>query len=425
LLKKWNTLLDSEEFINASKRKETDFTRQRAYSFKSLFLFITSTIQSSLQRELDRFFSAWNTWEVTERFVTQSSFSQARQKIKPEAFQRVNQESIDDFYAHNSYKKWHGFRLIGIDGSEVFLPKTKETIEAFGEYTTNFMHDTVVLARASKAYDVLNEISIDAKLVNREIGEHTLANQHFEHIGEGDLALLDRGYPSHDLFRNILERRGHFCARVAVSNWSAAKELVASGEKEMIKEIKPGYEIRKKHKEQGIVAEPIKCRFVCVELSTGEKEVLITSLLDAEKYPYELFKGLYHLRWGIEEAYKKDKHRLQLENFSGKTVIAILQDFYANILMGNLTSMLSAQLEDVIDEKTRKPNKHKYQINTTTALAKVKEILPKLFSRENIRRLLEKLLEMFVTNLGPIRPNRSFKRRIKKRKRYFRCYLPL
>jgi len=49
--------------------------------------------------------------------------------------------------------------------------------------------------------------------------------------------------------------------------------------------------------------DPIKCRFICIELSTGEKEVLITSLLDAEEYPYELFEELYHLRWGVEESY--------------------------------------------------------------------------------------------------------------------------
>ena len=58
--------------------------------------------------------------------------------------------------------------MIAIDGSEVLLPKNQETINEFGEYTTNFMNGTVVLARLSKAYDVLNNISIDAKLVNTE-----------------------------------------------------------------------------------------------------------------------------------------------------------------------------------------------------------------------------------------------------------------
>lgn len=337
----------------------------------------------------------------------------------------MNRQSVDDYYASAHYKKWHGLRLIAIDGSEIFLPKTKQTKDFFGEYTTNFMNGTVVLARASKAYDVLNQISIDAKLVNKKIGEHMLAKEHLKHMGAGDLGLLDRGYPSYDVFAYTLERGAEFCARLAVSNWKVARKLVDSGEKEVIAEIKPGYELKKQYKEKGIIAEPIKCRFVSIELPTGEKEVLITSLLDSETYPYELFKELYHLRWSVEESYKVDKHRLQLENFSGKSVQAILQDFHATILMGNLTSILSGRLEDVIDGKTRKNRKYKYQVNFTTALAKVKEILPKLFSGANIIWLLEKLIGMFVSNLTPIRPDRSFERYVRKKKRYAKCYLPL
>ena len=314
--------------------------------------------------------------------------------------------------------------MVAIDGSEVILPKTKETIKKFGEYTTNFMKKTIVLARVSKAYDVLNKLTIDAKLVNRKIGEHPLANGHLEFCGKGDLLLYDRGYPSFDLFRNTLASGSHFCARVAVSNWSVAKELVKSGKNEIIAEIRPGRKLKRKYKKNGITIEPIKCRFICVELSSGEKEVLVTSLLDEKKYPHYIFKGLYHLRWDIEESYKKDKHRIQLENFSGKTIHAIFQDFYANILLGNLTSILSTSLDGQIDKKTNKA-KYKYQLNFTTAIAKVKDTIALLFTKSNIMELLEKLVQMFLSNVLPVRPGRSFERNKQKRKRYYKTYLPL
>ena len=373
---------------------------------------------------MDRFFKSYNHKEISEQFATQSAFSQARLKIKPGAFKELGNDCIDHFYANYPIKKWKGFRLIAIDGSEAFLPKTEETIDKFGQYTTNFMNKTVVLARMSKAYDVLNKINIDAKLVNRKIGEHTLAKQHLEHCGKGDLLLFDRGYPSFDLFRKTLASGCHFCSRVAVSNWSVAKELVESGKKEIIAEINPGNDLKRKYKKQDIDVEAIKCRFVCVELPSGEKEVLITSLLDTEKYPHVIFKELYHLRWDIEESYKKDKHRLQLENFSGKTIIAIYQDFYANILMSNITSILSSCLDDEIDRKTNK-TKYKYQLNITTALAKVKETIALIFTRPNIMELIKRLVHMFLSNLSPVRPNRSFERRKDKRKRYHKNYLTL
>ncbi|MFV1976089.1 MAG: IS4 family transposase [Candidatus Scalindua sp.] len=424
-----NIKLENRDFINRHKFEETNFTRNRSFSFKSICLFLISTIQSSLQRELDRFFKAYNDKKVSERYVTQSAFSQARLKIKPEAFEELSGDCVNYFYSNYAYKVWNGFRLIAIDGSEVLLPKNKGTVDEFGEYTTNFMNGTVVLARLSKAYDVLNNISIpaspvggDAKLVNTEIGEHPLAKEHLEHLGEGDLILYDRGYPSYDLFKKDIDKGCQFCARVAVANWSAAKKLVESGEKEIIAEITPGYEMKKQYKRQGIDFEPIKCRFICIELSTGEKEVLITSLLDVEEYPYELFDELYHLRWGVEESYKIDKHRLELENFSGKSVVAIKQDFFANILMGNLTAILSSNLGEKINKKKRK---YDYQVNKTTALSKVKEFLAFLFNSLDVLQFIETLVSEFLLNVLPIRLGRSFQRKKQQRKRYHKTYLTL
>jgi hypothetical protein len=43
----------------------------------------------------------------------------------------------------------------------------------------------------------------------------------------------------------------------------------------------------------------INVRFVRVRLSTGEFEVLVTSLLDEAKYPAAGFLELYGLRWGV------------------------------------------------------------------------------------------------------------------------------
>ena len=383
-------------------------------------LFIISSIQSSVQRELDRFFKEYNQKEFTGRFVTQSAFSQARLKIDPLAFDALTKVCVDFFYKHFKVKKWEGFRLVAIDGSEVYLPKNKHTIEQYGEYTTNFMNKSVVLARASKAYDVLNNITLDAQLVNRKIGEHTLAINHLEYLVENDLILMDRGYPSYDIFRNILEGNKHFCARVTTSSWKAVKKLIEPGDDELITEIKPRPETIRRYKKEGIAYKPMKVRFISVKLSTGEIEVLVTSLLDSQRFPCHLFKDLYHLRWNVEESYKTDKHRLLLENFSGKSIVAIMQDFYATILLANITAIFASGVEP----KT-KSKKYRYKINFTTALAKVKEALCGIFTRENMMDWIDFIYEELARNIIPFRPDRNYKRDKGKRKRYFRSYLHL
>ncbi|MCH1503501.1 MAG: hypothetical protein L7V86_07960, partial [Verrucomicrobiales bacterium] len=56
------------------------------------------------------------------------------------------------------------------------------------------------------------------------------------------------------------------------------------------------------HKPYGIpLPKKWRLRFVRVELETGEVEVLLTDLVDSQKYPEEDFKALYHERWTVEE----------------------------------------------------------------------------------------------------------------------------
>jgi hypothetical protein len=54
-------------------------------------------------------------------------------------------------------------------------------------------------------------------------------------------------------------------------------------------------------------------------------------MMDCEAYEVDLFKKLYYLRWGIEENYKRLKQWVEIENFSGKSVLSIQQDFYAKM----------------------------------------------------------------------------------------------
>jgi hypothetical protein len=73
----------------------------------------------------------------------------------------------------------------------------------------------------------------------------------------------------------------------------------------------------------------ITVRFVRIRLSTGETEVLVTSLptqggINSEQYTTQMLKELYNLRWGIETLFGVLKERLKLDNFTGKTVIAII-----------------------------------------------------------------------------------------------------
>jgi hypothetical protein len=72
-------------------------------------------------------------------------------------------------------------------------------------------------------------------------------------------------------------------------------------------------------------------------LDSKETETLITSLTDT-RYGVEDFKRLYFKRWPVETKYDMVKKKLEIENFSGKLVDNIRQDFYATMVLANVAA---------------------------------------------------------------------------------------
>lgn len=95
-----------------------------------------------------------------------------------------------------------------------------------------------------------------------------------------DLILMDRGYPAHWLFNIVLSMDANFCARISYKHRRVARQFYRSGKKEQIVKIEPSPESFRKCFEMGLDTKPIKVRLLRVELSSGETEILVTSLLD-------------------------------------------------------------------------------------------------------------------------------------------------
>jgi hypothetical protein len=162
-------------------------------------------------------------------------------------------------------------------------------------------------------------------------GEIELAAFHCLKLEKRDLILLDRGYPAYWLFKLILAQGAQFCARISYKKWNVVKRFYESGKPEKIVKLHASALSKKKCMELEYDVHPLEVRLIRVELDSGETEILITSLTDMDAFPKELFANLYHLRWPIEEDYKTAKYRVQIENFSGKTIHSVYQDFHAKI----------------------------------------------------------------------------------------------
>ncbi|GAB6042258.1 hypothetical protein JCM17961_29340 [Endothiovibrio diazotrophicus] len=268
------------------------------------------------------------------------------------------------------------------------------------------------LARFSRLYDVLNKLVIQADMAPYHIGERELAAHYLLELADNDLVLYDRGYPAFWLFAfHHIEQR-HYCARLKHDFHPTVKAFVASGEKSRTVVLEPSRHSARQCENNQLPGDPIPMRLIRVELNTGEVEVLGTSLLDDAEYPTCWFGKLYQKRWGVEEDYKREKKRLEIENFSGRTPHALLQDFHAKILAQNLTSIFVNLAQWLADVRYQQ-RKLSYRVNFANALSKMKNNIVRLFLCASPMGLCLSLLEKISSSVEAVRPDRSFPRNMK------------
>jgi len=382
--------------------------------------------KSSIQRELDRFFKTISRSDFNIREVTKGAFTQARAKLNPWAFVRLNEVAANTFYEGAEYYVWHDMRVLATDGTRLVLPNHPSVIEEFGQQQFGPKADSPrSLAMASMLYDVLNQITLDAQLAPYASSERDLLMQHLDKIKPGDLLLLDRGYPCFWLLF-LLEAKGiEFCVRVKDNWWLKVKDFTESDERERIVTfILP----KKDHKKLADFPEmqdvTITCRLIKIDLPDGEKEILCTSLIDSEKYTYEEFDQLYHYRWNEEEAYKLLKSRIELENFSGKTARAVRQDFHAKVFLMTLCAAYAHPIEDRVVEEYKADQNRKFdqKINRTNALSMTQDILIAVFLRRQFKKALNAFDKIVAETREIIRPGRSNPRKKRPKQLYSMNY---
>lgn len=398
-----------------------NFIRDRVLTFPVLISFLINMAKKSLQVSLNDFCENSDLYSVTKQ-----AFSKARKKLSPNTFILLNRKLVEEFYSDNTYLLWKGFRILAVDGSDLQLPQNEDLKTKFGT-AKNQSGSTLAMAKISYAYDVLNHLTLDAQIDYCKTSERDLAVKHvkeikrFNHDPINDLYLYDRGYPALGFLFYLDEQKQNFIVRCSISScFGRVKQAFDEGKQDVIirlyaneandeqikqlKKLTPNLDRKNGY---------IDLRMIVVHLTTGEKELLLTSLLDHNKYPKSEFKDLYNMRWGAEENYKWHKVSFEIENFSGQTELSIEQEIFATVFTANMASLLVDEAQAEIEaENKNKALKHNYKINKRIAVAVIKDqlMIGILDPEIDMEILCEKLKIALKKNVCPVRPNRKFKR---------------
>jgi len=349
-----NATINDSGYKEASKKKAGDFTRNRKMPFEEVILFMIFSLKCSTQSALRRFFASIG----KPVFMRQQSFSEARMKVKVEAFIKLFKLTVA-IMTENCCKKWQGYRVYAVDGSKIALPCDKELLKHYGGHGRNAASPT---AQGSIIYDVMNDTVADALITPMATDERTLAKAHIDSIkgyapNEKKLVIFDRGYPSFDLIEKLECEGLYYLMRVREKfNLDIDAQTKADG-----------YVMLKKGQKQ------IHTRVIKFRLDSGEIETLITNIAD-RRLGKKAFKKLYYMRWPVETKYDIVKNKLQLENFTSRSVEGIEQDFYAAMYLTNVVAAATIDVQPKItDTRKDKDNKYEYKANTNELIGVLKD----------------------------------------------------
>lgn len=399
LLEKFHLLVYSDSYMESAKVRPSDFTRRRKMSFIQYILFILEKSGRSLQAALNTFFSSMK--DANAEYSKQA-FSKGRLRIKPDAIRTLFAFTVNEFYNSAPFNTFLGYRVLAIDGTRLNLPNTAELAEEYGTQTSQ--GPAQVQALVSCLYDVVNKLLVDVRFSPCKSSEREDAADMIRALrgqcSVKDLILMDRGYPSAELLYQLESQNQAYVVRCCT-------EFVRGMKRQ-------GNDCTIEHRFAKLKNHPFKLRIVTVQLPNGKEEILATNLYSEDITP-EILAQIYQMRWGIETQYDNIKNKLSVENFSGTSKIAVLQDFYATMTLWNLTGIIALDVKDEIEAQHNSPeNKFAYQLNISMTISTLKERVIELVmcgSKFKSGRILRKIVKALRKCVVPIRPGRSFDRR--------------
>jgi len=269
--------------------------------------------------------------------VAPSSIVQARERLGDEPLRWLFERAAEA-WAHTSARNhaWRGLALYGADGTTIRVPDSTENREHFGDQTTRWDSTSgYPMARLVTLMALRSHILAGARFGPYSTSESVLAEELWPLIPDHSLAIVDRGFFSArtliGLERGGIER--HWLTRARSDLVSTRIERFAAGDE--IVELNVSKEARSK---DSSMPATWRMRAIKYQRRGFQPQLLLTSMLDPDRFPAADIIALYHERWEIELGYNEVK-RVMLareETTRSKSPRGVAQELWGLALAYNL-----------------------------------------------------------------------------------------
>ena len=356
--------------------------------------------------------------------ISKPGYLKQRMKLNPEAFVDLYQFHNRNFYSDPDAElyTYNGFLVLAVDGSDINIPTTPETLEKYGNASKRGGKPCAQLGLGC-LYDTLNRMILDASCNKVKFNEMAIAEAQIASVRDTIgpdipfMATMDRGYPSIPSFLRMIDEGVYFVARLKSSDFKAEQQALSSDDEEVEIDLSKS---RRRHylgtADEALVMsrDSFKLRMVRVWLDEGKKEYeILATNLPRERFPTECFGEIYHLRWRIETAYQTLKDSLHIENFTGTKPILLEQDIYSTIYVSNIAEDIARDIEQEQKSHLKNDYKHRMAVNRSLCIGLLKNDLIYMLLEKDPQvqeELFQKLYDEISENIVPVRPERHYHR---------------
>jgi hypothetical protein len=272
--------------------------------------------------------------------VSAAAFCKARRKLKPELLSALLTKVADAIVdKHEPRLRCHGRRILAVDGMRHNLQRSAELAEHFGVPHGGHCPQMLV----STLFDVVGKFPCAATIAPGSSCERQELLKLTAHLREGDVLVLDRGYPSFEVFSALDAIGVDVVVRMPKSGFEAVEVFRQSEGTDYQVLVHPSPEAARAG------ATSLQMRAVRIDAGGEEPWLLFTALRRSEVTRSQLGQ-LYHLRWEIEEFFKLIKSDyFSLRQLHSKAILGIEQEFRAQLLLTAIARLLMANAAATTD----------------------------------------------------------------------------
>ena len=315
--------------------------------------------------------------KISPRDVTPEAACKARYRLGVEPLRFAFEESIERI---DSLPTFRGLRPHAIDGTKMDMPDTPANEYTFGR------------PKASRGHSAFPQVAVvtlvetySHRIRGFEWGpcnspERPSGLSLLQSLQTGDVAIVDRGYPSREFCYQASLCEANFVVRIPKS-WSFRPvEILDDGSALVDLHVKLPLPVEEQTRWRKNRSETVQLRLIEYQVDDGEGIRLLTDLLDPALYPAIEAAGLYHERWEAEVNNAETKitlaavkHGRLATTFRSKQPEGVLQELYALFLGYNLVREMMTDAAELHGTPPR-------ELSLTRSIHIIREAIPRFDS---------------------------------------------